>query len=134
MFSTIRSTLTAPAFIAIALSTCVPAYAQEAQVPQTASQHEARAQSYKSEAAGYRKSAEEHKRMAAAYAKLHPDFKGGVKNPWNEKMAKHCELLAKDFDQLANDAEKASEFHTLRARELKEQETAVATSAEKRAH
>lgn len=133
MLSTIRSTLTATGFVAIALITCAPAFAQDAQVPQTASQHEARARSYKTEAAGYRKSAEEHKRMAVAYAKLHPDFKGGVKNPWNEKMAKQCEVLAKEFDQLANDTEKASEFHAMRARELKEQETAIAAGGEKRA-
>jgi hypothetical protein len=41
-----------------------------------------------------------------------------VKNPWNEKMKKHCEALAKDAEKLATDAEKAADYHTLRAKEV----------------
>ena len=56
--------------------------------------------------------------MAAKCAKEHPDFKSGTKNPWSEKMTKHCEALAKDFEKLAIDVEKAADYHLLRAKEL----------------
>lgn len=118
MFSrTIRTTLTALTFAAFT-SVAGGSFADEAKVPQTAAEHEAMAKSYKDQAAQYKKVADEHKAMAEAYAKAHPDLKGGVKNPWNAKMQKHCQGLAKDAEKLASDAEKSAEFHTLRAKEL----------------
>jgi hypothetical protein len=33
-------------------------------------------------------------------------------------MEKHCTMLAKDADKLAADAQKATDFHTLRTKEL----------------
>jgi hypothetical protein len=95
-----------------------PSFAQEVKLPMTAAEHEARAKAYKEQAAQYRKSADEHKQMAAEYAKQHPDQKGGVKNPWNEKMSKHCLMLEKDFEKLATDADKAAEYHSMRAKEM----------------
>jgi hypothetical protein len=112
-----NKTLAAVAFCALAFS-AVPSFAEDAKLPQTAAEHEARAKSYKEQAANYKKAAEEHKQMAAEYANAHPDFKGGVKNPFNEKMAKHCDALAKEFEQLATDTEKAADFHAMRAKEL----------------
>ena len=100
------------AFIATA------ALADEVKIPVTTADHEALAKKYKDEAASYRKTAEEHKQMAEAYKKSHPDAKGGTKNPWAEKMSKHCATIAKDAEKLAADAEKAAGYHELRGKEL----------------
>jgi hypothetical protein len=113
----IRTIIASIAFAAFAF-TAVAALADEAKVPTTAAEHEALAKQYKDQAAQYKKVADEHKAMAAAYAKAHPDSKGGVKNPFNEKMQKHCKALAADADKLAADSEKAADFHTMRAKEL----------------
>ena len=115
--TTTRTILASLAFATFAL-TAQPSFAGEAKVPTTTAEHEALAKQYREEAAQYKKTADEHREMAAVYAKSHQDTKGGVKNPWNEKMKKHCDALAKDADQLAADADKAAEFHTLRAKEL----------------
>ena len=111
---TVLASLAFAAFVFTARTT----FADEAKVPTTAAEHEALAKQYKDQAAQYRKVAEEHKEMAAAYAKAHPDAKGGAKNPFNEKMQKHCKALAADAEKLAADAEKAADFHTMRAKEL----------------
>ena len=113
----IRTIVASLAFAAFAF-TATAAFAEEAKVPTTTAEHEALAKQYRDQAAQYKKVAEEHKAMAAAYAKANPDSKGGVKNPWNQKMQKHCAALAKDADKLAADAEKAADFHTLRGKEL----------------
>ena len=113
----LRTVLAVLAFAMFAAS-ATASRADEMKVPQTAAEHEALAKSYKEQAAQYKKVAEEHKAMAAAYAKAHPDAKGGAKNPFNEKMQKHCKMLAADADKLASDAEKAGDYHTLRAKEL----------------
>lgn len=111
---TIASSL---AFAAFAL-TATASFADEAKVPTTAAEHEALAKQYKDEAAQYKKVGDEHREMAAAYAKAHRPSKGNETNPWNAKMQKHCEMLSKDADKLAADAEKAADYHTLRAKEL----------------
>ena len=113
----VRSIIAGLAFAAFIL-TAGGAFADEAKVPTTAAEHEALAKQYKDEAAQYKKVSEEHKAMAAAYAKAHPDTKGGAKNPFNDKMQKHCATLAKDAEKLAADAEKAADYHTMRAKEL----------------
>ena len=115
--STIRATIASFAFAAFALSASM-SFAEEAKVPGTTAEHEALAKQYKEQAAQFKKVGDDHRAMAAAYAKSHPDSKGGVKNPWNQKMQKHCAMLAKDADKLAADAEKAADFHTMRGKEL----------------
>jgi hypothetical protein len=117
VFTKTRTLLTALAFAAFAL-TATAALADDAKVPTTAAEHEAMAKQYKDQAAQFKKVADEHRAMAAAYAKEHPDSKGGVKNPWNQKMQKHCAALAKDADKMAADAQKAADYHELRAKEL----------------
>lgn len=113
----IRAIVASLAFAAFAL-TATTSFAEEVKVPSTTAEHEALAKQYKDQAAQYKKTADEHRAMAAAYAKAHPDAKAGTKNPWNAKMQKHCEALAKDADKLAADAEKAADFHTMRGKEL----------------
>jgi len=98
--------------------TASPALADEMKVPTTTAEHDAIAKQYRDQSTEYKKVADEHRQMAAAYAKVHPDAKGGAKNPVNEKMQKHCMQLAKDADKLAADAEKAADYHTLRGKEL----------------
>ena len=113
----IRTIAASIAFAAFTL-TAAASFADEAKVPTTTAEHEALAKQYGDEAAQYKKSADEHKAMAAAYGAAHPDSKGGVKNPWNVKMQKHCEKLAKDAEKLAADAQKAADYHTVRGKEL----------------
>jgi len=115
--SKIRAVVASLAFAAFAL-TATASFAEDAKVPTTTAEHEALAKQYKDQAAQFKKVGDEHRAMADAYAKAHPDAKGGVKNTWNVKMQKHCAALAKDADKLAADAEKAADYHSLRAKEL----------------
>jgi hypothetical protein len=94
------------------------AMAEEAKAPATPAEHEAMARTYQDKAASYRKDAEWHKAMAAAYAKANPDSKGGIKNSANVKMQKHCQAMVTTAEKLATEAEKAADFHNLRAKEL----------------
>ena len=112
-----RTILASLAFATFAL-TASASRADEMKVPTTTAEHDALAKQYREEAAQYKKVGDEHRAMAAAYAKAHPDSKGSVKSPWNEQMKKHCEALSKDADKLSADAEKAADFHTARGKEL----------------
>jgi hypothetical protein len=113
----IRIVVASLAFAAFALRGAV-SLAEEAKVPTTAAEHEAFAKKYKEEATQYKKVADDHRAMAAAYASQHQPSNGPTKNPLVTKMEKHCATLAKDADKLAADAEKAADFHTMRAKEL----------------
>jgi hypothetical protein len=115
----IRTVVTTAVFTAFAF-TATASFADEAKVPQTAAEHEAMAKQYKDQAAQFKKFADDHRAMAEAYKKslVMPTSKSGQKNPWLAKMEKHCGMLAKDADKLAADAEKAAEFHTMRAQEV----------------
>ena len=114
-----RTAVAVMTFAVLALST-MAASADEVKVPETAADHEAMAKSYKDEAAQFKKVADDHRAMVEAYKKTlaMPVSKTGQKHPWLVKMEKHCEMLAKDADKLAADAEKAADFHTMRAKEL----------------
>lgn len=112
-----RIALASLAFAAFAV-TATESFADEAKAPTTTAEHDALAKQYKDQAAQFKKVADEHKAMAQAYAKAHPDTKGGVKNPWNEKMQKHCAMLAKDAEKVAADADTAADYHTMRSKEL----------------
>ena len=115
--TTIRTIVASLALAAFTL-TATASFAEEAKVPATTAEHEALAKQYQDQAAQFKKVGDDHRAMAAAYAKEHPDSKGGVKNTWNTKMQKHCAALAKDADKLAADADKAAEHHSMRAKEL----------------
>jgi hypothetical protein len=117
MFSTHFKMILASLAIAVCTLTAAPSFAEGTGAATTTAEHQARANTYKEQAAQYRKNAEEHKQMAAEYAKVHPDMKT-EKNPWNAKMQKHCMTLAKDYEKLAADADKAAEYHEMRAKEL----------------
>lgn len=112
-----RTIVASLAFAAFAL-TATASFAEEPKVPETTADHEALAKQYKEQSVQFKKVADDHRAMAAAYAKAHPDGKGGAKNPFNTKMQKHCTALAKDADKLAADAEKSADYHTLRGKEL----------------
>lgn len=118
MRSNLRTLVTSIMFAAFAF-TATAARADDVKLPQTTADHEALAKRYANEASGYRKTAQEHKQMAEAYAKDHPDdSKRNIKNPWNAKMQKHCMAIVKDAEKLASNAEKAAEYHSLRGKEL----------------
>ena len=114
---TIRTIVAALAFATLATA-ATASYADDAKVPSTTAEHEVLAKQYKEQAAQYKKVGDEHRAMAVAYGKEHPDSKGNVKNGFNEKMQKHCSMLAKDADKLSADAEKSADYHTMRGKEL----------------
>ena len=115
----IKTMLATAVFVACAL-TATAGFAQEAKVPETAADHTALAKSYREKAATFRKEVETHQHMAEAYKKsfVQPVDKTGKKNGLVEKMEKHCLTIAKDAEKLAVDADKAAEYHDLRAKEL----------------
>ena len=113
-----RTMIASLAFAAFAFSAAT-SFADEAKVPTTVAEHEALAKQYKEEATQFKKVADDHRAMAAAYAAAHQPTNGPTPNTGAVKMKKHCEAIAKDADKLSTDAEKAADYHTLRAKELK---------------
>jgi hypothetical protein len=105
------------AFAAFAL-TATASFAEDAKIPTTVAEHEALAKQYKDQATQYKKVADDHRAMAAAYSTVHQPSNGPTANAGGVKMKKHCEAIAKDADKLASDTERAADFHTLRAKEL----------------
>jgi len=109
-----------------ALTSAYPAFASDttadrmgaAKVPETAEEHTAMAAEYQKKATEWRKEAEFHRQMAAAYKASHPDSKGGVRNAPAVKMEKHCMTIVEDSERLAADAEWAAKYHHARAKEL----------------
>src|SRR2546423_3514809 len=95
----IRTILSLTVFAAF-MVTATATFAQDVKVPQTVADHQALAKTYQDKAAGYRKEAEWHQKMAEEYGKGFPDAKGGAKNPWNVKMQKHCLALRTEAQKL----------------------------------
>ena len=105
---------------AVAILLAVPA-AMAANVPTTAEQHLALAKTYQEQAAANRKLAQEHRDMAEAYknsAQNTQAVKRGEKLSWLVKMEKHCDAIATAAEKLADEDQKAADYHTLRAKEL----------------
>jgi hypothetical protein len=94
------------------------AAAEDVKVPVTVADHTALAKQYADKATAYKAEAESHRKMAEAYKKSVATTPKAPENPFVKKMEKHCQALAKDADKLAADAQKAAEYHTLRAKEL----------------
>lgn len=87
-------------------------------VPETVADHLALAKDYTEKAASYKAEAEHHRKMAEAYKASVATMPKAPPNPWAKKMEKHCMALVKDAEKLAADAQKAADFHRLRAKEL----------------
>jgi hypothetical protein len=119
---TLRNVLFAALMMAVAGAAAYAA-GDDPKVPQTPEDHITLAKGYQDKAAGYRKEVEEHQKMAAAYKKSAANAQEarGQKNPFVVKMEKHCAAIAKAAEKLAVDNEKAADYHTLRAKELKGQ-------------
>lgn len=100
------------------VATSTTTLGQDVKVPETVADHVALAKQYSEKAATYRAEAEHHRKMAAAYKAKVASSPKAPENPWARKMEKHCMALVKDAEKLAADAQKAAEFHTLRAKEL----------------
>ena len=105
--------------LALASSGAV-AYA-EAKAPATTEEHFALAKKYQDQADGARKQATEHREMAEAAknkASAAGNEKRGQKDPYVQKMEKHCASLVQAADKLADENQKAADFHTMRGKEL----------------
>lgn len=94
------------------------AVAEDVKVPVTVADHTALAKHYADKAAAYKAEADSHRKMAEAYKKSVATTPKAPPNPFVTKMERHCQALAKDADKLAADAQKAADYHTLRAKEL----------------
>jgi hypothetical protein len=102
-----------------AVTAAVPTVqAEEVKVPTTVEDHQALAKEYQAKAVEYRKEAQRHRDMYEAYKKSTASSPKNPAPPSVVKMQQHCQVLAKDADALAAAAEKAAEFHLLRAKEL----------------
>lgn len=87
-------------------------------MPNSADEHLAMSDSYKQKASAYRQDAEMHRTMLAEYKKGAVDGQKGSENPWVKTMRQHCETYIKDAEKLATDADKFTEFHAMRAKEM----------------
>ncbi len=113
-----QAILLAVAMLFGAAFTSIPTtQAQEVKVPATVDDHLALAKMYEEKATSYRKEAEYHHQMFEAYKKS-VATSPKTPNPWVTKMQKHCQMLAKDAEKMAKDADSAAEYHRLRAKEL----------------
>ena len=115
----VRTICASIALAALMLAGTISA-ADEAKAPTTVEEHQAMAKHYRDEAANFKKLADDHRAMAAAYADKHVPTNGTppTPNPLTVKMKKHCEAIAKDADKAAHDAEMAATYHEQRAKEL----------------
>ena len=112
---TLRSALL---FLALFAASSSPAFADDMKMPQTAADHQAMAKEYQDKAAAYKKEAAYHREMAAAYKKEAAGSPKGPANPWVKKMEKHCFAIVAAAEKMATAAEKAADFHALRAKEV----------------
>lgn len=118
--SRLRTAVVALAFVAFAFAAPV-SMADAPKIPTTVAEHEALAKQYMAIVAQNKKVAEEHRAMAEAakqstknaHASAH-----GQKDPTAEKMVKHCTAIVAAADKLAAEAQKAADFHEMRAKEL----------------
>ncbi len=92
---------------------------QEMQAPQTAQEHNARAEQYQKKAAEYRKEAAAHKKMLVDYSKtVARNPKDTGESGYIRKMRLHCQKYSRAADALALEAEEMAKFHTMRAKEM----------------
>lgn len=96
------------------------AYAQAAKIPTTPEEHFALAKKYQDQANAARKQAAEHRAMAEAArnSTANAHSKHGQNDPRVAKMEKHCAALTTAADKLAEENQKAADFHSLRGKEL----------------
>lgn len=87
-------------------------------MPKTADEHLTMSDSYEQKASAYRQDAEMHRSMLADYKKGAVGGRKGSENPWIKTMRLHCETYIKDAEKLATDADKFTEFHAMRAKEM----------------
>ena len=92
-------------------------------VPRTAEEHLARADSYREKAAQLRREADAHRKMFVEYDKKQgsPAMKNkmGRDEPWIAKMRQHCDSYIKEAEKMASEAEQFAEFHRMRGEEMR---------------
>lgn len=116
----IRLAVAAMFFAALALvaSTSI---ADAPKIPTTVAEHEALAKQYREQVAQNKKVADDHRAMAEAAKKTTLSSHAaahGQKNPQVAKMEKHCAAISAAADKLAAEAQKAADYHDMRAKEL----------------
>lgn len=95
------------------------ALADEVKPPLTATEHQALATSYEGKAAELRADAKQHRAQAKAHVKEWPKLKGET-NPHAKRLEAESLAQATEAEKRAAEADRAAEFHKLRASELAE--------------
>jgi hypothetical protein len=95
--------------LTLAISGAPQAFADQ-KVPQTAAEHQAAANDYRTKAKGHRAEAEMHRNMAEMYQTQIKGPTNRKPNPWLINMVKHCKNMADKADALAAEEEKAAEL------------------------
>jgi hypothetical protein len=95
--------------LTLAISGAPRAFAED-RVPQTAAEHEAAANDYRTKAKGHRAEAGMHRNMAEMYQTQIKGPANRKPNPWLINMVKHCKNMAAKADALAEEEEKAAEL------------------------
>ena len=98
-------------------------------IPHTPQEHLTRADYYKKKAAEYRADADVHHKMFAGYHQKNPDspmydgegreILAGTETAIVTKMRKHCDDYIRAAEQLAAEADRFAEFHSMRAAEMR---------------
>ena len=116
----IQTILASLAFAAFAL-TATASMAEAPKIPTTVAEHETLAKQYRDQVAQNKTVADDHRAMAEAAKKSTANSHAaahGQRDPNVEKMVKHCAAIATAADKLATEAQKAADFHEMRAKEL----------------
>lgn len=111
--ASVLSVVTVPAGSGFAADPTREDVGRAVKVPQTAADHAALAKMYDEKAAEWRAEADYHKKMADAYKAAKPESKDA------QTMQKHCSMVAKDADDMANQAQVMADYHRLRSKEAK---------------
>jgi hypothetical protein len=105
--------------VALATTGGATTFAQ-GKIPSTPEEHFTLAKKYQGQADAARRQAVEHREMAEAarQSAVNVHAKQGQKDPQVARMEKHCAALVQAADRLAQENQKAADFHVLRGKEL----------------
>jgi hypothetical protein len=106
--------------LALALTLAAPLAAATVDMPVTAADHQLAAKAYRDRAEAFRQDAKENRQRAQVYLRKEnkPAQLTGQDEPQAAKIVNCLKSMASLADQMASEAEKAADYHTLRAKEL----------------
>ena len=115
--SKLRRAFAPAAFVIVAL-TAAPSFAEEIKLPQTAAEQKRGPRSIRKRRSSIERTPPSTSKWLPSTPAQRPEMKGSPKRPDVMKMSKHCDALAKDYEKLATDADKAADYQMMRAKEM----------------